>query len=103
MMVLKYCQVVSVRVSIAPLRPQFLVKRKGLGCNEYGVVEGRAAKQQRLHPLPAPAGEDSTAADETAAAAGDGAEAPAACPVSLLMVEEYEVGTVTATSPPPPR
>lgn len=61
------------------------------------MVEGRAAKQQRLHPRPAPAGEDSSAADE-AAAAGNDAEAPAACPVSLQMVEEYEVGTGTATT-----
>ena len=27
---------------------QYLVKRKGLGFNEYGLVDARAAKRQRL-------------------------------------------------------
>jgi hypothetical protein len=45
------------------------VKRKGLDCTEYGLVDGCLAKRQRL-----------TANDE---------DAPG-CPLTLDMVEDYE-------------
>jgi hypothetical protein len=46
-----------------------VVKRKGLDYTEYGLVDARAAKRQRLAP--------------------DAPDA-APCPVNLAMVEEYE-------------
>lgn len=61
---------------------QFLVKRKGLGCHDYGVVSACAAKRKRLQLSGQP---DAAAADEAANTNG------AACPVDLAMVEEYEV------------
>ena len=77
---------------------QFLVKRKGLGCNEYGLVDARAAKRQRLLPpstiTAASAASAGATASGGAAAEGDGgvADEATACPVSLQMVEDYEVG-----------
>lgn len=47
---------------------QFIVKRSNLSLTDYGLVDCKAAKRQRL----AEAGSDST------------------CPVSLKMVEDYE-------------
>ncbi len=75
---------------------QFLVKRKGLGCHEYGLVDSRVAKRQRLQPLPAAddaveAAAEGAAASEGAAAAATATASPAASPVSLQMVNEYEV------------
>lgn len=51
---------------------QYLVKRKGVGCTGYGLVDAQAAKRQRLTP---PAADD----------------AAQACAVSLAQVNEYEV------------
>ncbi len=48
---------------------QFIVKRKGLDCTEYGLVDEHVAKRQRL-----------TADDE---------DMPE-CPLTLDMVEDYE-------------
>lgn len=48
---------------------QFIVKRKGLDCTEYGLVDGRLAKRQRL-----------TTDDENMPG----------CPLTLGMVEDYE-------------
>lgn len=72
---------------LPPLSLQYLVKRRGLDITEYGVVDARAAKRQRL--------------------GGDDAEA-AACPLPLELVcaphhvvpvaEGFGIGGVCASS-----
>jgi hypothetical protein len=49
---------------------QYLVLRKGIDMTEYGKVDARAAKRQRMM--------------------GDGVPVQSTCPVSIDMVEEYE-------------
>ncbi|GIL94189.1 hypothetical protein Vretimale_463, partial [Volvox reticuliferus] len=58
---------------------RYLVKRAGLGLDEYGIVNGRAVKRQRLN----------MAADGTGEQ-GDGEDQPTALPVSIEMVDEFE-------------
>jgi hypothetical protein len=55
---------------------QYLVKRKGCDYTDYGVVDAQAAKRQRL-----------------AASADSTADTAPACPVSLALVDDYEVRT----------
>ncbi|GLI64151.1 hypothetical protein VaNZ11_007336 [Volvox africanus] len=58
---------------------RYLVKRAGLGLDEYGIVNGRAVKRQRLN----------MAADGTGEQ-GDGEDVPSVLPVSIEMVDEFE-------------
>ncbi|GIL45518.1 hypothetical protein Vafri_2736 [Volvox africanus] len=58
---------------------RYLVKRAGLGLDEYGIVNGRAVKRQRLN----------MAADGTGEQ-GDGEDVPSVLPVSIEMLDEFE-------------